>query len=131
MLGSQWGKVHIPQNGKNGLHCQDVTFTKRFSKGSPVRVFASINHGDLPLAVHDTTFIWVEDVKISGFKACLVVGGQGDAGNTTIDWFAFQGTQSGAYDGAARFDLFTTGTQCKTVKFPRVRLTLSLINLLQ
>ncbi|XP_078382499.1 uncharacterized protein LOC144665190 isoform X3 [Oculina patagonica] len=124
------GKVHIPQTGKNGLHCQDVTFAKRFSKGSSVRVFASINHGEEPLAVHDTSFIWVEDVKISGFRACLVVGGQGDAGNTTIDWFAFQGSQSGAYHGAASFGLFTTGTQCKTVTFlqpfstiPRVQVT--------
>ena len=82
----------------------------------------------MPLAVHDTTFIWVEDVKVSGFKACVVVGGQSNAGNTTIDWFAFEGSQSGAYDGVASFDLFTTGSQCKTVNFPKVRIIRQLLN---
>jgi len=98
-----------------------VSFSKSFTKGSPVRVFISANHGEIPLKVHDTSFIWVEDVTISGFKACLVLGGQGNGGNTTIDWFAFQGSQSGVYDGSASFSLFTTGTQCKKVKFPKVR----------
>ncbi|KAL9961211.1 hypothetical protein ACROYT_G030114 [Oculina patagonica] len=116
---SKWGKVHIPQTGQNGLYCQDVSFTNSFSVGSPVRVFASINHGEVPLAVHDTTFIWVEDVKVSGFRPCFVVGGQGNAGNTSMDWFAFQGSQSGAYHGAESYDFFTTGTQCKTVTFPQ------------
>ena len=99
-----------------------MTFTKSFSKKSSVRVFASINHGEVPQEVHDTAFIWVEDVTTSGFRACLVLGGQGNGGNTTIDWFAFQGSQSGVYDGAASFSLFTTGTQCKTETFPQVRL---------
>ena len=122
LLGTKWGKAHIPQNGKNGLHCQGVTFTKSFSKGTTVRVLASINHGEVPLAVHDTAFIWVEDVSVTGFTVCLVIGGQGNAGNTTVDWFAFKGSLSGAQDGAASFGLFTTGTQCKTVKFPKVRI---------
>ena len=74
------------------------------------------------MKVHDTSFIWVESVTTGGFKACLVLGGQGNGGNTTIDWFAFQGSQSGVYDGSAKFNLFTTGTQCKKVKFPKVRL---------
>lgn len=87
-----------------------------------MRVYISANHGEISIKVHDTSFIWVESVTTSGFKACLVLGGQGNGGNTTIDWFAFQGSLSGVYDGSAKFNLFTTGTQCKKVKFPKVRL---------
>jgi len=121
-LGAQWGKVHIPQKGNNGLYCEDVSFRRSFTSGSPVRVYISANHGEVPSNIHDTSFIWAEDVTTSGFKACLVLGGQGNGGNTTIDWFAFQGSQTGVYDGSASFSLFTTGTQCKKVKFPKVRL---------
>ena len=98
-----------------------MSFSSSFSSGSPVRVFASINHGnESTFKVHDSAFVWVEDVTTSGFKACLVQGGWGFGGNTTIDWFAFQGSQSGVRHGEATFDLFTTGTKCKQVAFRQV-----------
>ncbi len=90
-----------------------------------MRVFASINHGNESSGVHDTAFIWVEDVTTSGFKACLVQG-QGYGGNTTIDWFALQGSQSGVHHGEASFSLFTTGTKCNQVAFPQVRLNIDI-----
>ena len=48
-----------------------------------MRVYISANHGEISIKVHDTSFIWVESVTTSGFKACLVLGGQGNGGNTT------------------------------------------------
>ncbi|KAJ7362163.1 hypothetical protein OS493_013255 [Desmophyllum pertusum] len=117
--GVERGKIDIQQAGDDGFHCEYASFRGSFSSGTPVRVFASINHGSRSSTVHDTAFVWVEDVTTSRFKACLVQGGQGAGGNTTIDWFAFQGSQSGVYQGEASFTLFTTGTKCSQVAFPR------------
>ncbi|KAL9963348.1 hypothetical protein ACROYT_G032545 [Oculina patagonica] len=117
--GAQIGKVDIQQVGNDDFYCDYVSFSNSFSSGTPVRVFASLNHGNESSGVHDTAFIWVEDVTTSGFKACLVQGGQGNGGNTTIDWFAFQGPQSGVHHGEASFSLFTTGSKCKRVSFPQ------------
>ena len=101
--------------------CQYVSFSSSYSSGTPVRVFASVNHGDQSSQVHDSAFVWVEDVTTSRFKACLETGCQGFGGNNTIDWFAFQGSQSGVEHGQTSFTPFTTGTKCNQVTFSRVR----------
>ena len=97
-----------------------MSFSSGFSSGTPVRVFASLNHGNESSKVHDSTFVWVEDVTSSGFKACLVQGGWGFGDNTAIDWFAFQGPQSGVHHGEETFNVFTTGPKCNWVAFPQV-----------
>ena len=75
--------------------------------------------------VHDLAFIWIENVTTSRFKVCFVQSGKNPEGNSTmIDWFAFQGSQSRVSHGKVRINLFTTGSQCKWVKFSQVRLTL-------
>ena len=117
--------------GAGGFNCEHVSFNNSFFSGTPVRVFASLNHGNETSGVHDTAFIWVEDVTTSGFKACLVQGGHGNGGKTTIDWFAFQGSQSGVYHGQASFSLFTTGTKCNQVAFPQVRFNIAFFELVQ
>lgn len=104
------------------MHCTYVSLSGRFSSGTPVRVFASINYGNESLEVHDSASIWVEDVTTSRFKVCLLQGGRGSVVNATIDWFAFQGSQSGVHHGETSFSLFTTGTKCNRVAFPQVRL---------
>ena len=86
-----------------------------------MRVLASVNHGNQSSHVHDAAFVWVEDVTTSHFRACVVTGGQDNGGNNTIDWFAFQGSQSGVQHGQTRFTLFTTGTKCNQVAFAQVR----------
>ena len=115
LSGVEKGKIRITQE------CQYVSFSSSFSSGTPVRVFVSVNHGNQSSQVHDSAFVWVEDVTTSRFKACLVTGGQGSGGNSTIDWFAFQGSQSGVEHGQTRFTLFTTGTKCNQVTFSQVR----------
>ncbi|XP_078382508.1 uncharacterized protein LOC144665195 isoform X2 [Oculina patagonica] len=117
--GAQKGKTVIEPVGDDGFHCQHISFSSNFSSGSPVRVFISINHGNESSEVHDPAFIWAADVTTSGFKACLVKSGRGSGQNTTIDWFAFQGSQSGVYHGSESFGLFTTGIQCRQVTFPQ------------
>ena len=120
LLGVQMGKVIIQQLGNDDFYCEHVTFSRSFLSGTPVRVFLSLNHGNESSIVHDSAFIWVEDVTTSGFKTCLVQGGQGNGGNTTIDWFAFQGPQSGVHHGETSFSLFTTGSKCKLLTFTQV-----------
>jgi len=104
----------------DGFHCEPVSFSSSFSSGTPVRVFASINHGNQLSKVHDSAFVWVEDVTTSRFQACLVEGGWGFARNTTLDWFAFQGSQLGVHHGEVTFSSFTTGRKCNLVAFPQV-----------
>lgn len=114
------GKVDFQQMKHSDFHCEYVSFGNSFSSDDPVRVFVSINHGNESSRVHDSAFIWVEDVTTSGFEACLVQGGQGNGGNISIDWFAFQGSQLGVYHGEVGFNLFTTGSKCNRVTFPQV-----------
>ena len=120
LSGIEIGKVDIQQVGNDAFQCTYVSFSNRFSSGTPVRVFASINFGNESSEVHDSASVWVEDVTTSRFKVCLVQGGGGSVVNTTIDWFAFQGSQSGVYHGETSFSLFTTGTKCNRVTFPQV-----------
>ena len=90
ITGVERGKIGINLVGNNDFQCKRVSFTNRFSDGSPVRLFVSINHGNESHVVHDPAFIWVEEVTTNDFKACLVKGGRGiESNSTTIDWFAF------------------------------------------
>ena len=97
-----------------------MSFSNSFTSGTPVRVFVSVNHGNESSEIHNTSLVWVEDVTTSRFRACVVRGDQGFDGNITVDWLAFQGSQSGVEHGETRFTLFTTGTKCKTVTFYQV-----------
>ena len=126
LLGVERGKIEFQELVIGLSQCEYVSFSSSFSSGPRVRVFASVNHGTAPSGLHDSAFIWVEAVTTSGFRACLVKGGRGTGGNTTIDWLAFQGSQSGVYHGETSFSLFTTGTKCNQLNFPQVRLNLAM-----
>ena len=115
------GKIDFNKAGSHGFECHHVSFRRPFSAGSPVRVFASVSHGNESSQVHDSAFLWLEDVTTIRFKACLVTGGQGFGNNTTIDWLAFQGSQLGVQHGEIGFSLFTTGAKCKRVVFSPAR----------
>ena len=121
ITGVERGKIGINLVGNNDFQCKRVSFSNSFSDGSPVRLFVSINHGNESHVVHDPAFIWVEEVTTNDFKACLVKGGRGiESNSTTIDWFAFQGSQLGVHHGEASFSIFTTATKCKQVAFAQV-----------
>lgn len=121
LTGAERGKIDIQPAGNDSYHCEYASFGSSFSSGIPVRVFASVNQGNISSQVHDSALVWVEEITIRRFKACVVIGGQGSRGNITIDWFAFQGSQSGVQHGETRFTLFTTGTKCDQVAFSQVR----------
>ena len=75
-LGVERGKLNIQQVGVDGFHCEPVSFSSSFSSGTPVRVFASINHGNESSKVHDSAFfgwrMWQQIV--SRPVSCKVVG---------------------------------------------------------
>ena len=119
--GVQRGEVDIQLGGNDDFKCKYLSFSSSFSGGTPVQVFASTNRGNRSSGVHDSAFIWVEDVSTTRFKVCLVQGGKGYGDNITIDWFAFQGSQAGVYHGQASFSLFTTGSKCERLTFSQVR----------
>ena len=121
IVGVEFGKIDFKQAGNDDFECHHVPFSSIFTNATPVRVFASVSHGNESSQVHDSAFVWVEDVTTSRFKACVVTGGQGSGANTTVDWFAFQGPQAGVEHGETSFTLFTTGTKCNRVAFSRVR----------
>lgn len=74
------------------------------------RIFAPINHGNKLSGIRELAFIWIE--------ACIVQSGKNLEGNSImIDWFAFQGSQSGVSHGQAIFSLSTIGSHCNRVKF--------------
>ncbi|XP_068736598.1 uncharacterized protein [Montipora capricornis] len=119
--GTENGKIVMQMAGNDNYQCKYAYFSRPFPNGYlPVRVFTSVNHGNDSAEVHDSVLAWVEDVSTTRFKACIVAGGQGSGANSTIDWLAFQGYQSGVQHGQARFALFTTGTKCTRVTFSQV-----------
>ncbi|XP_068706596.1 uncharacterized protein [Montipora foliosa] len=119
--GTENGKIVMQMAGNDNYQCKYAYFSRPFPNGYlPVRVFTSVNHGNDSAEVHDSVLAWVEDISTTRFKACIVAGGQGSGANSTIDWLAFQGYQSGVQHGQARFALFTTGTKCTRVTFSQV-----------
>ena len=121
--GTENGKIFMQLAGNDNYKCQYAYFSQRFPNSYiPVRVFTSVNQGNDSAEVHDSVLVWVEDVSTTRFKACIVAGGQGSGSNSTIDWLAFQGYQSGVKHGQARFALFTTGTKCTRVTFSQVKM---------
>ena len=56
----------------------------------------------------------------NSFRVCLLESGLGSNGSVVVNWIAFRGTPSGALDGTASFNAFTSGTQCERVDFAQV-----------
>ena len=56
----------------------------------------------------------------NNFRVCVLESGLGSNGSIVVNWVAFRGTPSGALDGTASFNAFTSGTQCERVDFAQV-----------
>ena len=50
----------------------------------------------------------------------MLESGLGTNGSVVVNWVALRGTPSGALDGTASFNAFTSGTQCERVDFAQV-----------
>lgn len=109
-LGVHRGRIDM-QVRNGDLICWYVSFISKFSgDGTPIRIFAPINHGNKLSGIRELAFIWIE--------ACIVQSGKNLEGKSImIDWFAFQGSQSGVSHGQAIFSLTTIGSHCNRVKF--------------
>ena len=111
----QAGKVNITDTSQNNHGCQSVSFKTRFQGSSDVRVFASLNHGNTYVKIHDPAALWVKSVSTTGFEVCARETGSGSGGTSVINWLAFQGSHQGIQSGIVDFDEWTTRTQCKRV----------------
>ncbi|RMX61334.1 hypothetical protein pdam_00018086 [Pocillopora damicornis] len=102
-------------------HCDTKDFLCLYlsGDGTPIRIFAPINHGNKLSGIRELAFIWIE--------ACIVQSGKNLEGNSImIDWFAFQGSQSGVSHGQAIFSLTTIGSHCNRsfTSIPKIHVTL-------
>lgn len=51
---------------------------------------------------------------------CIVESGSGFDGRVRVNWLAYQGTEPGVAEGSARFNDWTTGTQCNRIRLSQV-----------
>ena len=116
----QHGKVNFTVVSPSLLHCRTVQYPQAFSSSSNIRVLASISHQNESLSVHDSAVVWTTDVTQNSFRICVLESGLGTNGSAVVNWIAFRGTPSGALDGAASFNAFTSGTKCERVDFAQV-----------
>ena len=116
----QHGTVNFTVVSPSLLHCRTVQYPQVFSSSSNIRVLASISHENESLSVHDSAVVWTTDVTQNSFRICVLESGLGTNGSAVVNWIAFRGTPSGALDGAASFNAFTSGTKCERVDFAQV-----------
>ena len=116
----QHGTVNFTVVSPSLLNCRTVQYPQAFSSSSNIRVLASISHENETLSVHDSAVVWTTDVTQNSFRICVLESGLGTNGSAVVNWIAFRGTPSGALDGAASFNAFTSGTKCDRVDFAQV-----------
>ena len=102
---------------QNLLYCTTVQYPQIFSSAGNIRVLASISHENEQPRVHDSAVVWTTDVTKNSFRVCVLESGLGTNGSAVVNWIAFRGTPSGALDGTASFNAFTSGTKCEKVNF--------------
>lgn len=116
----------IPSIGYS--HCEIVRFKPYvFYTDKPIEVQITINHIDTSEKsyVHDAAVSWVENVNNDRFTACVMAAGFNERrsnANVTVDWMAYQGAPMGGVAGKVRISQWWTGTTCKAVNFPSVRI---------
>lgn len=112
-------------------HCEIIPFKPYvFYTDKPIEVQITVNHIDTSEKsyVHDAAVSWVENVNIDRFTACAMAAGFNERksnANVTVDWMAYQGAPMGGVAGKVRISQWWTGTTCKAVNFPSVRINLS------
>ena len=126
----QHGKVNFTVVSPSLLHCRAVQYPQVFSSSSNIRVLASISHENESSSVHDSAVVWTTDVTQNSFRICVLESGLGTNGSAVVNWIAFRGTPSGALDGAASFNAFTSGTKCERVDFAQVWFRCSVVSFL-
>ena len=116
----QTGKTNVTVRSPGLSSCRAVRFSSSFSGGGSVKVFTSVGHAVQAEKPRDGATTWVESVTNSGFKACVLEFGRGSNGSTDVNWLASQTAPQGVQHESVSYDLWTTGTNCKRVDFPKV-----------
>lgn len=125
-IGVQHGTHIIGQVAESDYYCDTISFPTAFEIDSFVKVFTSVSFGTNSSHVHDVVFTWVESVTHSDFKACVVEGGVRSDVNLTLNWMAFDQTESSVESGSIKFRDWTTGTRCEDFSLKLVRLVIIL-----
>ncbi|XP_068741931.1 uncharacterized protein [Montipora capricornis] len=116
----QSGKVNMTMTMSSPglLHCSTVQYPSVFSSSANIRVFVSIGHEDKTSnSVRDSAVVWTTGVTRINFRVCVLESGPGTNGSFVVNWIAFRGTPSGALNGTASFNTFTSGTKCQRIDF--------------
>jgi len=76
--------------------------------------------------VHEAVVLWVEDIRENNFTVCVTQAGRNEKKNgqelATVDWLAYQGAPDGGVSGSLDMPTWWTGTNCRVVSLPAVRL---------
>ena len=88
----------------------------------------SVNHANFSdhSYVHEAVVPWVEDIRENNFTVCVTQAGRNEKRNgqffATVDWLADQGAPDGGVSGSIDMPTWWTGTKCRIVTLPSVRL---------
>ena len=99
-----------------------------FYPDKPVHIQVSVNHVNFsdPSYVHEAVVLWVEDIRENNFTVCVTQAGRNEKKTgqsfATVDWLAYQGAPDGGVSGSLDMPTWWTGTNCRTVSLPSVRL---------
>ena len=76
--------------------------------------------------MHEAVVLWVEDIRENNFTVCVTQAGRNEKKNgqefATVDWLAYQGAPDGGVSGEMDMPTWWTGTNCRAVSLPSVRL---------
>lgn len=114
------GRDNITTTAPGLFACKDISFQNPFYGRKQIKVFASLGHTEKSQTHRYGASVWVENVKETGFTACIVEYGEGSNGTAEVNWIALQSAPPGSQLGTAPMDTWTTGTECKKIVFKKV-----------
>lgn len=116
------GKVNVTTISPGLFACEQVTFATPFRGGQEIRVLASFGHTvESPTRGHGAV-VWLESVQVTGFRICVLEFGDGSNGTAEVNWIALQSAPSGSQMGSTALNSWATGTKCKKIDFPQVKI---------
>ena len=122
------GKDNVKISTPGLFGCEKISFQSPFSDGQQVKVFASFGHTVKSPKHRFGAAVWVESVSTGGFTVCVLEYGEGSKGSAEVNWIALQSTPLGSQLGTVALDPWTTGTECITINFEKVRFKQVLIS---
>ena len=115
------GKDNVTISTPGLFGCEKISFQSPFSDGQQVKVFASFGHTVKSPKNRFGAAVWVESVSTGEFTVCVLEYGEGSKGFAEVNWIALQSTPLGSQLGIVALDPWTTGTECITIDFEKVR----------